>query len=315
MNIDLDLDNYSLQDITDLFQIPITFDEGHLKKAYKSVLMTHPDKSGLDKEYFLFFVKAFKLLKQIYEYSNKGSNGGSGSTSETNAPCSSSTRSSYMYQSLRESTDDVQHKSADKERSKFTNHPNFQKRFNELFDRVKIEDDEHDSGYKEWLSSNETIHDNAAIHNKADMSEAFHQAKQRTKEITLYQGIQDLGTFSSPHGATLAREAPQEYSCEVFSKLPYQDVKKAHTETVVPVDEEDYHAVQKFSSTDELKRFRHANSSLLSEKEYQEKYNVKQEKEKQSNVQRAYKMMKQMEQIEQSNALWKANFHTLMDKS
>ena len=41
-------------------------------------------------------------------------------------------------------------------------------------------------------------------------------------------------------GTNLTNEKPEEYSTDIFSRLPYQDLRKAHTETVVPTTREDY---------------------------------------------------------------------------
>ena len=53
--MDLDIQNYSLEEIMNLFKIPLNFDVGDLKRAKKLVLMSHPDKSNLPSEYFLFY--------------------------------------------------------------------------------------------------------------------------------------------------------------------------------------------------------------------------------------------------------------------
>ena len=47
------------------FKIPSDFTEEQLKQCKKAVLKTHPDKSGLDKEVFLFS-KAYKVLYGVY---------------------------------------------------------------------------------------------------------------------------------------------------------------------------------------------------------------------------------------------------------
>ena len=39
----------------------------HLKRAKKKVLMMHPDKSRLPKEYFLFYKKAFDIIYRLYD--------------------------------------------------------------------------------------------------------------------------------------------------------------------------------------------------------------------------------------------------------
>ena len=61
-NLDLNFDNYSLEDILNLFNLSPNFGEFELKNAKKMVLMTHPDKSKLDPEVFLFFSKAYKKV-------------------------------------------------------------------------------------------------------------------------------------------------------------------------------------------------------------------------------------------------------------
>ena len=38
--------------------------------AKKIVLKTHPDKSGLDKAVFMFFVKAYNMLVSVYKFKN-----------------------------------------------------------------------------------------------------------------------------------------------------------------------------------------------------------------------------------------------------
>jgi len=55
MNQDLDISHYNLDDILNLFHIPMNFDENNLKMAKSIVLKTHPDKSKLDPKYFLFY--------------------------------------------------------------------------------------------------------------------------------------------------------------------------------------------------------------------------------------------------------------------
>ena len=69
--MDLDIENYDLDDILNLFKLNYQFDEKDLKAAYRIVLKTHPDKSGLDKEVFLFFKKAYEVLEKIYKFRNR----------------------------------------------------------------------------------------------------------------------------------------------------------------------------------------------------------------------------------------------------
>ena len=65
--LDLNIHNYYLNDLLNLFKMPFHFKEEDLKSAKKIVLKTHPDKSNLDKEYFLFFSQAYKYLLKIHQ--------------------------------------------------------------------------------------------------------------------------------------------------------------------------------------------------------------------------------------------------------
>ena len=56
---------YNLDDILKLFKLEYNFTEQDLKKAQRQALKTHPDKSNLPSEYFIFFKKAYKILSEI----------------------------------------------------------------------------------------------------------------------------------------------------------------------------------------------------------------------------------------------------------
>ena len=73
-NFDLNLDNYELKDLLNLFKIKENFNEEDLKSAKKMVLMTHPDKSKLDAKYFRFYSQAYKQLFSIWEFKTRKHN-------------------------------------------------------------------------------------------------------------------------------------------------------------------------------------------------------------------------------------------------
>lgn len=54
-SLDLDINNYDLNDILNLFQLNYNFTEEDLKKAKLITLKTHPDKSSLDVKFFFIF--------------------------------------------------------------------------------------------------------------------------------------------------------------------------------------------------------------------------------------------------------------------
>ena len=51
-------------------------------------------------------------------------------------------------------------------------------------------------------------------------------------------------------------EQPESFTANVFSKLQYDDLKKAHTETVIPVCDKDYMKIKKFNNISSLRDFR-----------------------------------------------------------
>ena len=55
----LDIAMYSFKELLDLFNLSYNISIDELKQAKKRVLMTHPDKSKLGPEYFLFYKKAY----------------------------------------------------------------------------------------------------------------------------------------------------------------------------------------------------------------------------------------------------------------
>ena len=220
-NLDLDINNYNLDDILRLFKIDKNFDTNDVKKCYKMVLKLHPDKSGLDKEYFLFYTKALKILKNVFEYKNK--------------------RNTHLdeYKSKIEYLD-IDEQDPGKKLLVDNLHKkkgeDFNKWFNDMFEKVKIHDDEIDTGYGNWFKSAEDI-ETEKIHNKRDMAGFFEKKKQQAKALVVHKDFVDQ---NNDDGYNLSREKINNYDSSLFSKLNYQDLKQAHTVTVVPVTQKDY---------------------------------------------------------------------------
>ena len=165
-------------------------------------------------------------------------------------------------------------------------------------------------GYQEWLSSSEDINTDT-IHNMTQMTDAFNKKKKNMRELIVHQGIQDLGNDA---GYNLTRDTPSNYSSNIFSKLQFEDVKKAHTETVVPVTHEDFLNKKQFKSTHELNTYRSQNESLLTNQESELKYKQQKHKEHTTNVERAYKLAKQCEDMKKTNDSWWGNLRCITNK-
>lgn len=278
-NFDLNINNYSLNDLLNLFHLPYNFTKEEIRQAKKVVLKTHPDKSGLPKEYFLFFSKAYKMIYSIYE---------------------------YRYKSDNQSTEYVVEKNEEHEQilKNVKNKPNFNKWFNEMFESHKIENEHDRGGYEDWFRSEENIDNRKISYNEMDA--VFRDKKKEIKDIVVRTEVQDINNNSGMYDLT--GDKPSYYESDLFSSLQYDDLKKAHTETVVPVTEQDYLDKPQFKSVNDLQQFRAKNIgdplSLQQSNQFLEK---NRERSDQKDVERAYKLLKQDQIVNEINKKWWGN--------
>ena len=285
-DLDLDINNYELDDILNLFQIPSNFTEDHLKQCKKAVLKTHPDKSGLDKEVFLFFSKAYKILYQIHIFKNRSEN----------------TETEYK------SIDNPDISKNNTGAIKFSKDRNFNKKFNELFEKHYRNNDHNGKGYSEFLKSevDQNIKDlSEGKISQVDRNQYLEKIRENSRALVLHQEVKETSEFSNY--TNLGMTAPTSYSSEIFSNLPYEDVKKAHTETLIPVTKDD--ARKDFGSLDQYKQHRASNSfkpvSLQQAKRFLAE---KEQHESISSTNRAYTLAKQAEEAKKMQKAFDSHF-------
>lgn len=236
--LDLNINNYSQNDIYKLFGIQSQMlSDDIMKTSKKTVLKTHPDKSGLEPKYFLFFSQAYKRLYGIYEFQNKTSK-----KTEDKSEYYDSNNGIILDKMF--------------EKDKLLKEPiNFNKWFNDQFDKHKI-DDQTDSGYGDWLKSNEDIADIGNI-SQTNMASEMEKKKKYIQSISKYNGvnIQYANTFG---GSSLMDYNNNYTSGSIFSNdgMGYTDLKQAYVESVIPVTDEDYNKMPKFRNVEEYKRYR-----------------------------------------------------------
>jgi hypothetical protein len=284
--LDMNIDNYELTDLLNLFKLDYNFNENDLKQAKKTVLKTHPDKSNLDKKYFLFFSAAYKILYSIYDFRHKV------------------TKNATTYVVEKDESQELLLKQIQKQ-------PNFNKLFNELFDKYKVKDDDNETGYGDWLKSEEDIDTRSTTMN--NMNEHFEKKKKEVQSIILHKEIEEVfsGTNNESH-FDLTRDKPEYYSSSLFSSLQYEDLKKAHIESVIPVTQEDYQKKKKFNSVNEMQQYNAAQDttplSLTQTNVYLQQRKNEQDK---NDVQRAFKLAKQDENARKANMGWMSSFKQL----
>lgn len=288
VNTDLNIDNYNLDDILDLFKLDINYGYEELKKAKKIVLLTHPDKSGLSSDVFLFFSKAYKTLYYIYNLKEKNRTidnvnnlayDGSQFIDETN---------DHLIEKFRSSTE-------------------FNKLFNKLFDEHKLNDDYAEHGYGDWLKKDSEPIDN--VKTFSEMNEVFNREREKKRELIKYEGVKKVNDTNSFY--EIDRNTPKEYSSGIFSGLQFEDLRKAHEENIIPVTDADKRT--DFKNVSELLQFRTLEDSTINiRRDHQTNYmNNLNDIDRKETTRRNYKLVKQMEESNKINKSILAKFNYL----
>jgi predicted transcriptional regulator len=273
-NIDLNIDNYNLQELLSLFSISENFSEKDMKEAKKIVLKTHPDKSGLDPKYFLFFSKAFKIIYGIFEFR------------ETNK------KDHSKYKTIDNPENDEIIKNA---LASNTVKKDFNKWFNELFEKSKIEDEYNNSGYENWLRSDEDL-ENFSDLNKEQQEIKLEEKRNKIKTLSKFNEIKDI----QGGGYDLLRQKPEDYSSDIFSSLAFEDLKKAHQESIIPITNQDINNIEQRSMS-QLKIQRDEKILIPTMEQSKQLLSDNNSKDNRNNAERAFRLLREDELIREKN--------------
>ena len=170
------------------------------------------------------------------------------------------------------------------------NKKNFNEWFNKLWDETN--DKSNTNGYGDWFKSDEDM-DNLEGLNKQQQEEHLNKKKSNLRDLIVHN---DINESLYTNGQTmLVNDEIQNYGSDVFSKLQYDDLKHAHTETVIPVTDNDFKNKQQFNNVNEFKDFRNSqNVSPLNHTQANAIYENNQKHEQETSTQRAFKLAKKM---------------------
>jgi len=235
----LNIHMYSLEDLLGLFNLTynITYDD--LKRAKKTVLMTHPDKSKLDSKYFLFYKKAFDVIVKFYDNQNK-------QNQEINPQNLAYTPNTHQ----------EDNSTTNKKISSIINDMSqrqFQDKFNELFEKNMVK--QIDDSKNEWFKSNEPSYKTDVKVNSSNMGQVFNSIKDQQSGLVKYKGVSSLisNQSSSNNYYDDIDEDDSYVVSDPFSKLKFDDLRKVHKdETIFAVSERDYGKVKKYASVDHM---------------------------------------------------------------
>ena len=119
----------------------------------------------------------------------------------------------------------------------------------------------------------------------------------------------------SVNASALTGEAPDNYSSGLFSSVPFQDLRQAHVESVIPVTNEDYQAVPKFNNINEYLTFRNTQDTTpLSELQSMEYLNKRNNLEETASSKRAYELARQAELAKEKNKSFWGGIMKITDK-
>lgn len=289
--MDLNIDNYDLDDILNLFKMPKDFVEEDVKAAKKIVLKTHPDKSGLHPDYFRFYSQAYKKIYFIWKFKSSTKD----NSLKTYEEIANDEKVGHFSKHKKEKLSDFL------STNKIEKGENFNKWFNEQFEKNKIHNDEETSGYGDWLKSNEDIDEEKKI-SYTQMGEEIEKKKQHVRSLVVHKGIDEL--YSNFSGASnLTGDSPECFSSDLFSSLQYEDLRKAHVESVIPVTMDDFNNVKKFKNLNEYNNYRNSQDIVpLSEIQAAEYLNNKNKHEEIQTTNRAYKLAQQLEEANKNQS-------------
>ena len=87
------------------------------------------------------------------------------------------------------------------------------------------------------------------------MAQEFDKKKSQMRSLIVREEVMDFSSRGM-NGCDLSTDAPGSFNSDMFSSLPYQDLHQAHTESVIPVTDEDYENKQKFNNVNEFVSYR-----------------------------------------------------------
>lgn len=275
-NIDFDIDNYSCNDLFKLLGIQgRQLDEQLMKNVKKIVLKTHPDKSKLNSDYYIFFSKAYNRLYSIYIAQNKAIK--NINNSNTDYTSNDSSDKTVLLNNFFDKNKDF--KDPDK----------FNEWFNNKFEKHHIKQNEDEKGYGSWLKSDQGIVDTVKI-NQSQLGSEMEKYKRRIQGIVHYKGIQESFSSSS-----------------IVSSDGFSDLKQAYEESVIPVTQADYNKIKKFNSINEYTNFRdnsHKNIVPMSEDIAKQTLNKKNRDLEDECVAITYKNIKYSEKQKQQDSIF-----------
>jgi hypothetical protein len=296
----LDVNMYSLKEILDLFHLDYDISLEDLKRAKKQVLSTHPDKSRLSSEYFLFFKKAFDIVLQFYNNQHK---------QDADITHTSTAYSTDGYKNdNKHTTNHMQKLVRNMGESKFNN------QFNQLFEKNMV--NKIDKEKNEWFTSEKEVYEINERVNAGNMGQVIDRIRDNQQSLVKHNGVQVLYSNNDTNNNFHDEEDESYVVSDPFSKLKFDDLRKVHKDqTVLNVSERDFNNVKTYSSVDHFMRDRGSQSLTPLEKQEAEKLLQSQDRTyRERMMHKQYESNLKTNRYEEKNKQVMANFLRITNK-
>lgn len=230
---ELNINNYSLDELLDLFQLKYDMNITDLKQAKKKVLSIHPDKSGLPSEYFLFYKKAYEKIIELYEDIDRQNRPMTKEATKYNTE---------VYNTNGRDTvlgyDENVHLNIKKQSKKIEK---FNKNFNDLFEKNMIE--KPNTEKNKWFYKEENTEENpynvpngVSVGNIGKIMEEMKVKADSTNSLIRHKNFRENYHSSVETGNLYENENEYITTSSLFGRLKFDDIRKVHRdETIIPV--------------------------------------------------------------------------------
>jgi len=236
---------YKFSELLELFQLNYNSTIEDIKNAKKIVLKMHPDKSRLPSDYFLFYKKAFEIVVDYFKDQQK---------TQKQVPTTE-----QLYTPLESKMGEKTDKQVSQNIQKMTKEGNFHNQFNRLYEENMSK--KVDESKNAWFKNNEPLFEFDGPKSAKDIALSIEQVKAKSAAMVAYKGVQELkssvGTSSKFFEDDEEEDENEYVTCDPFSKLKFDDLRKVHKDqTVFAVSESDYAKMQRYGSMDQLNQLR-----------------------------------------------------------
>jgi hypothetical protein len=250
----LDIRQYGLDEIYALFGVRReTLSIEDLKKAKQRVLMTHPDKSGMPSDYFIFYKKALEVLATDYAEMHR--------VEQSNTRMTELQHNNYEYSHGGGEEEERMRAVAGKTASG----DKFQRDFNRIFEeqmQQKIDESRND-----WFRDDRAAYDTSKVsksNTSQGLAQSIEEIKRQQRAVARYTGgvremTHHIGTRLYDDQNTNEGDGSEEQyiSGDPFAKLKFEDLRRVHKdETVFQVSESDYNNHTTYKNVEEYGRAR-----------------------------------------------------------